>query len=93
MEAHPGPKVVYHPRNASITPIPDYQSAEWLEYSSPEQHCTMEYNPLTSETRSPAEPTEQDQVGTVSFFPGEESSSSLERARQTMEEQLTSEYS
>lgn len=52
----------------------------------------MEYNPLTGETRSTAEPTKRDQVGTVSFFPGEESSPSLERARQTME-QLTSEYS
>ena len=70
------------------THLLDNQDIQWINYFSPEQGCMMKYNPVTGEIRSTAQSTEPNQAGMVASTPGQGSSSSLERARELVEQSM-----
>lgn len=52
------------------TYLSDDQDALWIDYFSPEEGCTMRYNPVTGEIRSAAQSAESNQGSEETNTPG-----------------------
>lgn len=74
------------------THLLNHSGAQWVEYFSHTEGRTMEYNPVTGETRSATQPTKSNLVETMAFPLRQGPALGLECARESTE-QLISEHS